>query len=384
MSRDALRIALNATTLLSPLTGIGQYTRSLAEALAAMRDIDLHLFYGTRWSRAIRTAPVKDITRTKRILKTLIPRPYTVSRLLTQPFFTRGARARSVQVNHEPGVLPYQFEGPTIITVHDLSWIRYPDTHPRQRVDAMNRLFPLALDRSDHVITDAQFIRDEIIRDFGVPAERITAIPLGARDIFRPRSAGECAATLSSLSLSYRSFILCVGTLEPRKNLEFVVGAYAAMPEAMRSRWPLVIAGMKGWLASSLESLMQPLVRAGQIRPLGFMSDADLAVLYAGARMLVYPSLYEGFGLPPLEAMASATPVIVSDRSTLPEVVGNAGLLIDPTDSEALAATMLQLIDDGDAWRHFAAASPQQAAKFSWSRCAAETVSVYRKVLADA
>ena len=381
MSSDALRIGLNATTLLSPLTGIGQYTRSLAGALAAMQDIEVHLFYGTGWSRSIRTAPLKDITRAKRLFKAIIPRPYMVSRLLAQPNFTRGANARNLGIYHEPGVLPYDFDGPTAITVHDLSWIRFPNAHPKQRVEAMNRLFPRALDRSDHVITDAQFVRDEIIRDFGFPAARITSIPLAARQIFKPRSGTDCEAMLASLSLSYRHFILCVGTLEPRKNLEFVVKTYAAMPEAVRWKWPLVIVGMKGWLASSLQSLMQPLTASGQIRALGFLPDADLAMLYASARMLVYPSLYEGFGLPPLEAMASGTPVIVSNRSTLPEVVGSAGLLIDPSDSDALAAKIMQLIDDEQAWQDSAAASLIQAEKFSWSRCAAETVAVYRKVL---
>lgn len=384
MSVDGPRIALNATALLSPLTGIGQYTRSLAESLAATQDIDLHLFYGTRWSRSIRTTPVKDITRAKRLIKAVIPRPYTMSQWLSQPCFTRGISARNARLYHEPSVLPYRFDGPTIITVHDLSWIRFPETHPRQRVAAMNRAFPQALDRAAHVITDAQFIRDEVIHDFGVPANRITSIPLGARDIFKPRNAEECSPTLGSLALLYRAFILCVGTLEPRKNLEFVVRTYAELPARLRSALPLVIVGMRGWLTSSLEALMQPLVAAGQIRPLGFTADADLAALYAGARMLIYPSLYEGFGLPPLEAMASGTPVVVSNRSTLPEVVGSAGALVDPADGEALSSKIRELVDDEQEWRRLAGASLLRAAEFSWSRCAASTMSIYRSVLAQA
>ncbi len=189
---------------------------------------------------------------------------------------------------------------------------------------------------------------------------------------------------LTEWNLRYRKYVLCVGTLEPRKNLELVIRTYAAMPPAFRERCPLVIVGMKGWLTSGLESVMQPLVASGELRPLGFASDEALASLYAGAMVLVYPSLYEGFGLPPLEAMASGTPVIVSDRSTLPEVVGEAGLTIDAHDDAGLRAALQRLDEDNAYWQAKAAASLEQASHFSWARCAQETLAVYRKVLASA
>jgi alpha-1,3-rhamnosyl/mannosyltransferase len=178
--------------------------------------------------------------------------------------------------------------------------------------------------------------------------------------------------------------VLCVGTLEPRKNLELVIRAYAAMPESYRACRPLVLVGMKGWLTSGLESLMQPLVAAGQIRPQGYTSDADLAVLYAAAQVLVYPSLYEGFGLPPLEAMASGTPVIVSNRSTLPEVVGDAGVQLDAADEPGLREALRHMDEDPAWWNARAVASLAQARQFSWARCARETLAVYRKVLGRA
>jgi alpha-1,3-rhamnosyl/mannosyltransferase len=246
----------------------------------------------------------------------------------------------------------------------------------------MNRLFPASLERADHILTDAAYVRDEIIREFGVSPAKITSVPLGARSIFRPRSAVECAAELEQRGLRYGEYVLCVGTLEPRKNLELVIRAYAAMPSAFRQRRTLVIVGMRGWLTSNLESVMQPLVASGELRPLGYTSDEALAALYAGAMCLVYPSLYEGFGLPPLEAMASGAPVIVSNRSTLPEVVGDAGVKIDAQDERALREA-LQRLDEDDAFRTArAAASLRQAARFSWQRCAAETLAIYRKVLA--
>lgn len=381
MSDQQISIGINGSALLSPLTGIGQYTKNLAEALLASGEVDLWLFYLFVWKREIRTQPVRNITRLKEFIKKFVPQPYIVSRAVQQFKFTHGARQRHVQLYHEPNFLSHNFPGPTVITAHDLSWIRFPETHPPERVRIMNKEFPRSIARADHVITDAEFTRAEIIEQFGIAPDRITSIPLGARVIFRPRTEEQCRAVLTENDLSYRSYILCVGTLEPRKNLEFIIRAYAAMPSSFRSRRPLVLVGMKGWLTSSLESVMQPLVASGQLRPLGFAADTDLAILYAGAGVLVYPSLYEGFGLPPLEAMASGTPVIVSNRTTLPEVVGDAGELIEPTDEAELKARLLRFDEDATYWELRASACLEQAAKFSWARCAQETLGIYRHVL---
>lgn len=382
--RPILRIAFNGSALLSPLTGVGQYAKSLAEQLALDKQIELHFFYAAAWSREIRDQPIRKIGTIKNLLKKVIPQTYQVSRALQNWRFGAGVRQLRPDLYHEPNFLPFRFDGPTVITAHDLSWIRFPETHPAERVEVMNRYFPPALERADHILTDAEYVRAEIISEFGIPAEKITSVPLGARSIFHPRSEAECLPALMEWNLRYRNYVLCVGTLEPRKNLELVIRTYAAMPPAFRERFPLVIAGMKGWLTSRLESVMQPLVASGEVRPLGFASDEALASLYAGATALVYPSLYEGFGLPPLEAMASGTPVIVSDRSTLPEVVGEAGLTIDAHDDAGLRAALQRLDEDNAYWQAKAAASLEQASHFSWARCAQETLSVYRKVLASA
>jgi glycosyltransferase involved in cell wall biosynthesis len=380
---ETLRVGINGSALLSPLTGIGQYTKNLADAFVRSSEVDLWLFYLYGWNRDVRTDPIENINVLKSLVKKFVPRPYQLMRALQQARFSMGARRLRLQLYHEPNFLSHRFSGPTVITAHDLSWIRFPETHPSERVKIMNKLFPGSIARASHIITDASYVREEIIDVFGIAPDRITSIPLGARRIFRPRDQAGCAAVLKEHGLEYRSFILCVGTLEPRKNLEFVIRAFLDLPAAFRQRRPLVLVGMKGWLTSRIESSMRSMVDSGQVRPLGFTTDEDLAALYASAMVLVYPSLYEGFGLPPLEAMACGTPVIVSNRASLPEVVGNAGELVEPTDTDRLKELLKRFAEDPLHWQSRARQSLQRSAEFSWERCARETLQIYRKVVAD-
>ena len=378
-----MRIGINAIALLSSLTGVGQYTRCLINELVRHEDLELHFFYARSWSRKLRNAPLRGIDAWKRVVKKYVPRPYLVSRAAQQVIFSAGARLRGLDLYHDPNFLAYRFAGPTIITVHDLSWIRYPETHPPERVAALNDLFPKSLVKAHHIITDAAYVRDELISTFGVYAGRITSIPLGARAAFHVRDRDACAASLKKHNLGWRQYVLSVGTLEPRKNLQLVLRAFASLPPDVQERFPLVIVGMRGWLTSGLESIIEPLAGRGRVRALGFVDDTELAHLYSGARMHVYPSLYEGFGLPPLEAMTSGTPVIVSNASSLPEVVGNAGFTVDSADVDGLKESMLQLIEDEALWNEFRRRSLERAAMFSWERCATETLAVYRNAYAD-
>lgn len=374
-------VGLNGAALLSPLTGIGQYTKNLAENLIASGEVDLNIFYLARWSKEVRTEPFLSLGPIKTFIKKVVPHPYLVSRALQGWKFHSGAHDRRVSVYHEPNFLPLRFAGPTVVSIHDLSWIRYPETHPKERVAIMNRILPLALERVQHVITDSEAIRREVISEFRVSADRVTTTLLAPRNMFRPRDEATCAATLSKHNLQQRSYFLVVGTLEPRKNVETAVRAHAGLPEAIRRRFPLVLVGMRGWLTSRLEGELKAPVERAEVRPLGFVTDDQLADLYSGATALIYPSLYEGFGLPPLEAMACGTPVITSNVSSLPEVAGTAAVMHDPMDTDALRNAMKRFIEDREFWLQSAAASLKQAALFSWERCAKETIAVYRAAM---
>jgi alpha-1,3-rhamnosyl/mannosyltransferase len=383
---DPMRLAFNATALLSPLTGIGQYGFHLAGELLKMPELDIDFFYGTTWDKRRLTSIPSGAGKVmmpwmKPWIKQRIPFYPQIGRLYRQHQFTQQVKAAKFDVHHEPNYLPLRMDAPTVITAHDLSWIRYPEMHPAQRVAIMNRYFEKALYQASAVITDAEFVKQEIVDVFGIAPEKITAIPLGVESMFRPLSSDETRAVLSSHGLEHGRYFLTVGTLEPRKNLSLAIRAYSALPESIRKLYPLVVIGMKGWHSAEIEKLIAPLERSGYLRLLGYVSREDLATIMAGATTLIYPSIYEGFGLPPLEAMACGVPVICSNVSSLPEVVGDAGILIDPSDETGLRQKLLMLIEDPGQRDAFAVRSREQASSFTWEKCAQQTVNVYRRLI---
>jgi alpha-1,3-rhamnosyl/mannosyltransferase len=375
-----MKVGLNATSLLSPLTGIGQYTYQLAKGLQKFEDLELDMFYANGWSTEVRDKPIKQIRNIKLLVKKFIPKTYEISRFIQQSYFNERSFDKVKGIYHEPNFLAFNYAGPLVLTVHDLSWIRYPEMHPADRVRNMNKHFQKSMERASMIITDSQAIKIEIMDMFGVADTRIKSIPLGVESLFQPLTAVETQAVLQQHGLNHQKYILAVGTLEPRKNLSSVLLAYMQLPAEIRKHYPLVLVGMNGWHTSELQKQMAPLVAAGEIRQLGYLERKDLAVVIAGALTLVYPSIYEGFGLPPLEAMTCGVPVIASNVSSLPEVVGDSGLLVNPHDIDDIAKAMETMITAPD----IRAASAQKAlvrsAEFSWDSCVDQTVGIYRQV----
>lgn len=376
-----IRIALNAWSLLSPHTGIASYTRNLALALEGSGAVNLRYFYGHGWSDELRTTPMPGMGTVKSWVKKIVPRPYALMRFVQQQRFDMGVRRQACDLYHEPSFLPFRFDGPTVITIHDLSPLRFPETHPEQRVREFSEQLPKAIDRAARIIVDAESVRQEIMTTFGVPPERVQAIHLGVSAEYRPRSPSEMAPVLERHQLVPGGYLLAVGTLEPRKNLLRTIDAYTGLPQKLRSSTPLVIAGMRGWLAQDLESRIRQYEQRGEVRWLGYVPADELPLLYSGAAMLVYPSLYEGFGLPVLEAMASGIPVITSNRASLPEVAGDVGVMINPEDFGELRTHMQRLLEDRAEAGRLGRLGIERARLFTWQACADKTLAVYRAVV---
>lgn len=378
----ALRVGINATALLSPRTGIGNYVFELGKAFLTMPEIHPRFFYSKNWSDALRNEPLPNIVSIKSKVRKFIPNAYAVARFLIQRNFNAGVHKEPIDLYHEPNYLAYRFAGPTVTTVHDLSWIRHPETHPKERLHAMDRYFPQSLERSATIITDCAFVKNEVMEMFGISPDKIHSVPLGVSENFTPVSATDGCTTLEKYGLEFGQYFLCVGTLEPRKNLPTLIDAFLALPLNVQARFPLALVGMRGWLTSGLEKKMQPLVSKGLVKVLGYVEDAHMSALYSGAAAFIFPSLYEGFGLPPLEAMACGAPVIASQSSSIPEVVGKAGVLCDPLDAQSFSDAMQRMVED-EGWRkQLRTHSLTQAASFSWQRTAHATLDVYRSTLA--
>jgi glycosyltransferase involved in cell wall biosynthesis len=377
-----IKVAFNAVALLSPLTGIGQYAKSLLTELDASTGVAVNKFYAKGWSREIRqqglSAPANLV---KQWVRKFVPNSYALSRAVQQHYFSRGVRSFKPDLYHEPNFLAYRFDGPSVITVHDLSWIRYPEMHPIERVRAMDKYFEPGLRRASRIITDSAFVKQELVDVFGVDPSTVHPVYLGVEHLFVPLQQAQTQAVLQAHGLVHGQYWLAVGTLEPRKNLQLALRAFMQLPQRERQACPLILVGMRGWNTGKLEQQLQPLVAAGEVRQLGYISREDLAVVMAGAKALIYPSVYEGFGLPPLEAMACGVPVIASNVSSLPEVVGDAGILIDPHDVDGLAEHMRELQTDGVLSARLGLTARLRSQQFAWQKCADETMRVYNVAL---
>lgn len=366
-------VALSTDSINTPLTGIGRYTQELAHRILISKNIASVLFYKNGvWSRNY--ASTSDIRNTidVKIRK----------KSIALNFFRRmhGKIVCNTHIFHGTNYFLPLFASTGILTIHDLSVFKFPETHPADRVAQFERQFSSSVARASHLITDSEATRLEVINYLGWPVEKITAVPLGVSNTFTPQPVGMTTACLHSYGLVHGQYSLCTSTLEPRKKIERLLSAYQLLPQAVRQRHPLILVGSSGWLSEALLADIARLSAQGWLKYLGFVPQNDLPSLYAGARAFVYPSVYEGFGLPVLEAMASGVPVVASPFTSLPEVTQGAALLVDPDDVDALASAIHRALVD-ESWRQSAISLGLAVAQtFSWDRCADQTIKVYQSI----
>ena len=288
--------------------------------------------------------------------------------------------ARGFDLYHEPNFLAHPCDLPTVVTVHDLSVLSHPEWHPAARVEQYRREFERTLRQACHLFTVSAAMKDEIVRELGWPSERVSVTYNGRRPSLRPLPPAACAPALRKLGLS-PGYVLHVGTIEPRKNLPLLVRAHDALPAAVRRRHPLVLVGGSGWNAAGLEGELRARQGEGTVRRLGYVADADLAAVYSSARVLAFPTLYEGFGMPTVEMLACGGAVLASTAPAVAEVVGGAAHLVDPHDEPGWRDALLRACTDRDWVDELRSGAEAAARPFTWERTARQAVSGYRKAL---
>ena len=282
-------------------------------------------------------------------------------------------------VYHEPNMIPARFPGPTVMTVNDLSWHHHPDMHPAERIAWIGQNLPRALSQASRIVAISRFTADAAVRELGVARDRVDVVALAAGAEFRPITREAAHPVLDRYGLADQGYVLAVSTLEPRKNFDRLLAAHLALPAAIRARYPLAIAGGAGWGQVLAGPDAQRARRDGTLRLLGRVSNPDLAALYARAAAAAYVSLYEGFGLPVLEAMAAGVPLVASSTTAVGEVAGDAALLVDPADQAGITAALRQVLEDvtlADSLRRRGLA---HAAEYSWRRTADELIASWRR-----
>jgi len=376
-----MRVCLDISSALAQGAGVGRTTRELAAALHALPDgPDLVLLHNRAAGLSLERMP-PALHPLPRLEVPLGNKAWRLALLAARrPLRAWGLDQLHYDVFHGLDSIAPPLTQPIVLTLYDLTTLLFPQHHT-----LLNRLYsrlalPLMVRRASAVIAISESTARDAIRLLGVPAERLHVVWIGVDHTrFTPRDPAVARQRVREALNIEPPYILSVGTLEPRKNLSTLLAAYATLE---RSAPRLVLAGARGWHAQALAAQVQaPALRDRVVLP-GYVPDDLLPDMYAGAECFVYPSLYEGFGLPPLEALACGTPVITSTTSSLPEVVGDAALLVEPTRPDELAAALRRILEDEHLRDDLRRRGPLRAARFSWERCARETMHVYRRVCA--
>jgi alpha-1,3-rhamnosyl/mannosyltransferase len=377
-----MKVFVEGTALFGQRTGVGHYTKNLLDALFRLDQTNHYTIFGFLFVGGAKHKPIPETPRVGYRFIRYIPKKgfNAIVRKLTAPPI-------DVMLASRPDLFlfpnfvryPLPLGSRSVAVIHDLSFVLHGQHTARRNRQFLTRYVPTTIKKSQHIVAVSQNAKNEIVSYYGADPDKITVInPAINHDFFAPRPQHEIDAVAKKYGI-VKPYILHTGTLEPRKNIAGILNAYTRLPPQVRESFSLVLAGGKGWLDREIKTQLDTL-KDFDIILTGYVPDEDLPPLYSGASLFVYPSFYEGFGIPPLEAMACSTPVIASDNSSIPEVVGDAGILVDAHDSTALALHIEKVLYDPALANELRRKGLERAKAFTWEKSAVKLLAVIDRV----
>lgn len=385
MQQKTVPIGIDISALGLKKSGVGYYVHNLVRSLLSLSsEYSWNLFTIPGWRR--QGLDVGSASKDSGLISRswILPKglSYILFHIPWQRWITIESFVGDVELFHSTNYLCLsQRRGKRVVTVYDLTFLLFPDYHPHTRVMIFKNFFLQTVRLADRIIAISENTRRDLIGLLNVPEEKIVVTPLAAGEIFKPILAQDAVRILSRYGVTYRDYFLYVGTIEPRKNLVRLLNAFEIFCSSHSSPTVLALVGRPGWLNQDLYKAWENSAWKQNIRLLGYVPEADLPALYSGAIAMVYPSLYEGFGLPPLEAMACGTPVLTSNNSSLPEVTGDAAILVNPLDVEEIAGALMRIAHDSSLQEELRQKGLKRAKLFSWEETARKTLGIYEAVL---
>ena len=376
------RILINTISLNAPLTGIGRYTLEVCRRMRLEASLNTTYFYGYFSKKLTEPGSRDPLPNVMKITRKILGKFPLLKQMARKIMLLKSGPGNSTyDIYWEPNIVPLtqliKKAETTIATIHDFSCYHYPEWHPRERIDFFRENFWKGIEKTDLVITGSEYTRQEISEVIGIPWEKIRVIHHGIdHDVFKKYPKEKLLQFAREKGLPER-FILFVGTLEPRKNLERLVKAYNDLPGELKDEYRLVIAGGKGWNDHELLKVLRCI--KDHVVLTGYLPDHELPLIYNLASAFIYPSLYEGFGLPPVEAMGCGCPVIVSNVTSIPEVCGDAALYFDPEDVESIRENLREMLENEALRKDFAEKGLERAKSYTWERSASMHMEIFRE-----
>jgi len=360
-----MKIVVNVIPLLSPLTGVGKYTLQLTRTLMTIDKSNEYIFYNGFYSQNLRLSEGMQKKKLFNFKETIFSFPLIkkIARSINTLSFK--FKKEKFDIYFEPNFIPLPIPAKrTVVTVHDFSFFHFPEWHPAERIKYFQKHFWEKIKRADKIIFDSNFIKDESIRLFSFPAEKLKTIYLGIdKNIYRMYDPRDLIGISKKYSLPPK-FIFFLGSIEPRKNLKHLLLAYLNLDAPIRKEFKLVLAGFKGWKNEEIHSLIKK--SNGDVKYIGYMPEEDLGKVLNLAHLFLFPSFYEGFGLPPLEAMACGCPVITSNTSSLPEICADAAFYVNPYDVNDISSAITKIICNENLKKNLIKKGLERASIFDW------------------